>query len=68
MKTLIKSIIYLLDCAFEPFTYGVYVVKIVCQTSLPSFVISVSLAIFYLDQCEIEIACSAQHYCHWQER
>ena len=55
----------LLDCAFELFTYGIYVVKIVCQAFLPSFLTCwVNLAIFYLDQwqCQMEIVCSAQNH------
>ena len=46
---------------------GMYVVKIVCQSSLPPFLTWVSLAIFCLDQCQMQIACSAEHLCHWQE-
>ena len=30
----------LLDCAFEPFTYSIYAVKIICYASLP-FVLNV---------------------------
>ena len=44
----------LLDCAFEPFTYGIYAVKIACQTSLPSLLTWLSLTIFDLDQSENE--------------
>ena len=40
-----------------------YVVKNVFQASLPSFL----LAIFYLNQCQVEIACSAQRLCRLQE-
>ena len=45
-----------------------YVVKILCQVSLPSFLTWVSLTIFCLDQCQMDIACLAQHLCHyWQK-
>ena len=40
-----------------------HVVKNVFQASLPSFL----LAIFYLNQCQVEIACSAQRLCRLQE-
>ena len=46
------------DCVFGLFTYRVNVAKIVCQASLPSFLTWVSLAIFHLDQCEMEVVCS----------
>ena len=45
-----------------------YVVRIVCYVSLPSFLTWVSLVISYLDQRQMQIACSAQHHSHWQER
>ena len=60
MKTLIKSKIYCHAVSLNHLF--MYVGKIVCQASLPSFL---SLAIFYLDQCQVEIVCSAQHHCHW---
>ena len=59
MKKLIKSKIY---CHVVSLNHlFMYIGKIVCQASLPSFL---SLAIFYLDQCQVEIVCSAQHHCH----
>ena len=42
-----------------------YVVKGVCQASLPSFLTWVSLAIFCLDQGQVKVACPTQHLCHW---
>ena len=55
IKTIIKSIIYIIDCAFEAFTYRMHIVKIVCQVSLPLFLTWVSPGnISYLDQCQIE--------------
>ena len=62
-KTLIKSIIC---CQTVPLNrLHIYVMKIVCQASLLSFLTWVSLSIFYLDQCQMKIVCSAQHHCHW---
>ena len=42
-----------------------YVAKIVCQTTLPSFLTWASLAMFCLEKYQTEILCSAQHHCHW---
>ena len=60
----------LLDYAFEPFTYGIFVVKIVCQAFLPLLLTWAwaSLAIFYLDQFQMVTVCSAQHHCHFGKR
>ena len=44
------------DCAFGPL---MYVAKIVCQASLPLFLTWVSLAIFCLEKCQMEIVSSA---------
>ena len=63
MKTLIKSIIY---CQTAPLDHLLmYFVKIVYRASLVSFLTWVSLEIFCLEKCQIEIVCSAQHHCHW---
>ena len=47
------------DCAFGPFTY--VCCEILLQASLPSFLTWVILVIFCLDQCQMEIFCSAQY-------
>ena len=61
MKTLIKNIMY---CEIVPLNrLLIYFVKTIRQASLLSFLTWVSLAIFYLDQCQMEIVCSAQHHC-----
>ena len=53
MKTLIKSKIYCHAVSLNHLF--MYVVKIVCQASLPLFLTWVSLAIFYLIQCHMEL-------------
>ena len=40
------------DCAFGPLRYAA---KLVCRASLPSFLTWVSLAIFCLEKCQMEI-------------
>ena len=63
VETLIKSIIYCqtvpLDCLLT------YILKIVCQASLPSFLTWVNLAIFCLDQSQMIVSYSTQHQFHW---
>ena len=49
MKTLIKSIIF---CQNVPLNHLLmYVVKVVCQASLPLFLTGISLAMFCLEKC-----------------
>ena len=59
VEALIKSINY---CQFLPLAHLLmYIVKNVCQVSMPLFLTGVNLAIFCLDQYQMEILCSAQH-------
>ena len=59
MKTLIKSIIC---CQTVPLhRLLMYIVKIVCQASLPSFLTELSLTIFCLDKCQRKMAAVELH-------
>ena len=62
MKTLIKNIIY---CQTVPLNRLLILCCENCMAGFSvSFLIWISLAIFHLDQCQMEIVCSAQHHYH----
>ena len=63
MKTLANSIIYFQTVPLDRLL--MYIVKILCQVSLPSLLTWVSLAIFCFRSMLNENCWSAQHLCHW---
>ena len=67
MKTLIKNIVSICQTVSLDHLL-MYLAKVVCQASLPSFLTWVSLVIFCLEKCQMEVICSALHHCYWWER